>query len=51
LQNKANNDRAEVISLTEGGLEAKDAVALFNTEEKFSEWLEDFTKELNEAVE
>ncbi|MDR1687512.1 MAG: extracellular solute-binding protein [Clostridiales bacterium] len=51
LRGKADSDRAEVISLIEGGLAEKDAVALFSSEEKFNEWLEEFTKELNEAVE
>jgi len=50
LQEKAEADRESVLELMAGGMPREEAVALFNTEENFSGWLEEFTRLLNEAA-
>ena len=50
LQDKAAADREAVISLINGGAAREAAIAQFNTQENFNNWLEDLTNQLNEAV-
>jgi multiple sugar transport system substrate-binding protein len=50
LQDKASADRLEVIALIEGGMPHGEAVALFNTEELFSQWVDDLAARLRAAV-
>lgn len=50
LQIKAAADREEVVILLEEGKNLAEAVAMYNTEENFQNWLNSFTNELEEAV-
>ena len=50
LQDKAVDDREFVLLTIDLGHSHEEAVALFNTEEKFNEWLENITAKLNEAA-
>lgn len=47
LQDKAIADREAFLKAIEGGSSHEQAVAMFNTEDNFNNWLEDITKELN----
>jgi len=50
LQDKAAADREAVVGLIDNGTAHEQAVAQFNTDENFNNWLEDFTNQLNEAA-
>lgn len=50
LQSKAAADREEVVLLLDSGMSHADAVAMYNTEENFQNWLDSFTNELEVAV-
>lgn len=51
LQDKAVSDRAGVLALIEDGETHGQAVARFNTEDAFNEWLENLTEKLSETAE
>ncbi len=50
LSDKASADREAVIALIEGGMSRQDAVAQFDTEQNFNEWVTAFENALNNAV-
>jgi len=50
LQDKAVADREAVLLLIDGGMGHREAVAQFNTEANFIEWVDTLTARLNEAV-
>jgi len=50
LQDMAATDRAAVEGLIDGGLSREDAVAMFDTEERFELWVDSLTAQLLEAV-
>ena len=50
LQSKAVADRESVINMMAGGSSLEEAVANFNTEDNFNNWLADFTNKLEEAA-
>lgn len=50
LQSKAVSDREAVMQMIESGSSHADAVAAFNTEENFKDWITDLSKKLNEAA-
>lgn len=50
FQDKAVADREAVLQLIEGGSTHEQAVAQFNTDDLFNDWLEGFTIKLNEAA-
>ncbi len=50
LQSKADADREEVKKLLDDGTSLTDAVAKYNTEENYQDWLDNLTKELEAAI-
>lgn len=47
LQDKANADREELVALLEDGVSHSEAVARYDTDENFQNWLTEFTDALN----
>lgn len=51
LSDKAAADREEVVKAMESGVSKQDAVAVYDNDENFNAWLENFKAALNAAVE
>lgn len=50
LSDKAAADRERVLAAIEAGASREEAVAQFDTDEQFEQWLESFTRDLSAAV-